>query len=871
MTPEVKQSLIENVLPKLKQNTELLNELLKNPDKTIGKLNQVFGLGQGDNLLKTNVKIEFLGSALNKFDDLPLSKLGTVNKNDIMPNILSQFTPDELKSFIGHSRLGGDDFIKNNKFFQDLNLYFKNNVVVPEGSALKFIVTDSAGRQIGDYTDIINDMNRTFKDELLKSVNAPNPAREASLVDNGQNFVELQRKGLSNDNAKNLKNILDDATARGVDVPGTVRKTLDDVEINGNLFDQKSLETIRSNVLDLVEGYQKSYMKSIENLKDAFGNIDPDSLAMVNQIYDPIFKQFGDINTELETILNIPAAEKIKIVSINDVPTVEELKTITKKYNIKLEGSDELENTLKLNAENPEEVQKQIDSVKETIRKNKEKAELVAQKQFDEATEAYKQKFSEWEANNKDIADLTPEQQKTRIEELKAKRDELVAKRKENAEKLKRNQENIVEIERRNKVTIEHDNYSLSKSQPDDFKYNKDSKVDYPQMYRQNGRKKQKLTLSEPFQNRFFNGVEIKEFITQTDLQGKVKALDWTAVPDKSFDDEIAKIDFQIGRTVVDPPKAPVRPDVTWVDNMDIEVSLVERKFKIQNWESQVRPPGKIINEEIPTVRLEDHIPDTVIRVKAIELPDGYINKPVILNPTNDFEYTFTIIADPIEKSKKPLQSALKKAIRKPKPKIPKDTQITAQKFKDWLEPNLPPRNPPPTPPPIQPPLGPVFTNRVAKILNNYFKTNIFSKLKVIRYKDICDNTIDINSEFLLRESNTAQNFIDSIVEEIIFSKAKPEDYLRLKAYEDVFMDIFEFPIIFEKSQIDNRMLEILMEQRRRGIEIDLTYLKNYINYENLNIFNQLNYQYLFSDFKKVETLLIHQIGIIQKNYAIIV
>jgi hypothetical protein len=844
-------------------------------------LNQVFGLGQGDNLLKTNVKIEFLESALNKFDDLPLSKLGSVNKNDIMPNILSQFTPDELKSFIGHSKFRfGDDFIKNNKFFQELNLYFKKNVVVPQGSALKFIVTDSAGRQIGDYTDIISDMNRTFKDELLKSVNAPNPAREASLVDNGQNFVELQRKGLSNDNAKNLQNILDDATKRGVDVPDTVRKTLGDVEINGNLFDQKSLETIRSNVLDLVEGYQKSYMKSIENLKDTLGNIDPDSLAMVNQIYEPIFKQFGDINKELENILNIPDVEKIKIVSINDVPTVEELQNITKKYNIKLEGSDELENTLKLNAEKPEEVQKQIDSVKETIRKNKEKAEAAATKQFDEATEAYKQKFSEWEANNKDIADLTPEQQKTRIEELKAKRDELVAKRKENAEKLKRNQENIVEIERKNKVTIKHDNYSLSPSEIDKSSpyVNKksvyyDPSVKYPNMYRETViRGQNKIVRIETLDAaKKINGVEFPEFIRLNDLQGKVKALDWTAVPDKSFDDEIAKIDFQIGRKVVDPPKAPVRPDVTWVDNMDIEVSLVERKFKIQNWEPQVRPPGKIINEEIPIVRLEDHIPDTVIRVKAIELPDGYINKPVILNPTNDFEYTFTIIADPIEKSKQPLKSAVKKAIRNPTPKIPKDTQITAQKFKDWLEPNLPPRNPPPTPPPIQPPLGPVFTNRVAHILNNYFKTNIFSKLKVIRYKDICDNTIDINSEFLLRESNNAQNFIDSIVEEIIFSKAKPEDFLRLKAYEDVFMDIFEFPIIFEKSQIDNRMLEILMEQRRRGIEIDLTYLKNYINYENLNIFNQLNYQYLFSDFKKVETLLIHQIGIIQKNYLIIV
>jgi hypothetical protein len=306
----------------------------------------------------------------------------------------------------------------------------------------------------------------------------------------------------------------------------------------------------------------------------------------------------------------------------------------------------------------------------------------------------------------------------------------------------------------------------------------------------------------------------------------------------------------------------------------------LERKLKITQWEVQTLSPYNLPSapkDPPPIIKPEIHIPDKTINVKTIELPNGFkeafANKSVTLNPTNDFEYLFTVIADPIETTAKaPLEKSTTLARRIKPEVIPKDTLIPAQKFKDWMDPYVARVDKPLDPNPLKIPfLAAKLTYRVTKAFNDYFKTNTFSSMKPIRYIDICDNVVSIDSEIMLRHSNNAQNFADAVVEEIMLNQPEPDDELRLRAYEDIFMDIYQFPVIFTKSQLDNRMVEMLMEQRRRGVVVDLEYAKKYISYENLNIMNQLNYQYLFSDFQKIENLLVHQISIIQKNHMVLV
>ena len=386
------------------------------------------------------------------------------------------------------------------------------------------------------------------------------------------------------------------------------------------------------------------------------------------------------------------------------------------------------------------------------------------------------------------------------------------------------------------------------------------------------------------FQNKWIgkNGLSNSNASTRLGLQAKILDINWDVFPDQQFIDDISALEDEIRRiqSIDPPPVAPTKPNFDKLESIDIQVQKLERKLKITQWEVQTLSPynlPSVPKDPPPIIKPEIHIPDKTINVKTIELPNGFqelvANKNVILNPTNDFEYLFTVIADPIETTAKaPLERSTTLARRIKPEVIPKDTLIPAQKFKDWMDPYVARVDKPLDPNPLKIPfLSAKLTYRVTKAFNDYFKTNTFSSMKPIRYIDICDNVVSIDSEIMLRHSNNAQNFVDAVVEEIMLNQPEPDDELRLRAYEDIFMDIYQFPVIFTKSQLDNRMVEMLMEQRRRGVVVDLEYAKKYISYENLNIMNQLNYQYLFSNFQKIENLLVHQISIIQKNHMVLV
>ena len=101
-----------------------------------------------------------------------------------------------------------------------------------------------------------------------------------------------------------------------------------------------------------------------------------------------------------------------------------------------------------------------------------------------------------------------------------------------------------------------------------------------------------------------------------------------------------------------------------------------------------------------------------------------------------------------------------------------------------------------------------------------------------------------------------------------ILDKKPVYDETRTLIYEDVFMELFDYPTKIEKSEIDNEMIAVLMEQ---GVAIDVEYMKKFVDYDKLSIYNKLNYQYLLNDFSKIQALLFSQINTIKKNHMVFV
>jgi hypothetical protein len=170
------------------------------------------------------------------------------------------------------------------------------------------------------------------------------------------------------------------------------------------------------------------------------------------------------------------------------------------------------------------------------------------------------------------------------------------------------------------------------------------------------------------------------------------------------------------------------------------------------------------------------------------------------------------------------------------------------------------------TPSPNLPPFR--LTYHLIYGLNKLFNTNEFSQFKTIKYRDVSNNQQEINTNIMLKQTQTPINFIQNCVSDLLNKKPEYEEN-RFVVYEEVFLDLFEYPTKIEKSEIDNEMITQLLEQRRRGVAIDIEYMKKYIDYNKLNIYNKLNYQYLLNDFTKIQGLLFGQINTIKNNHMI--
>jgi hypothetical protein len=240
-----------------------------------------------------------------------------------------------------------------------------------------------------------------------------------------------------------------------------------------------------------------------------------------------------------------------------------------------------------------------------------------------------------------------------------------------------------------------------------------------------------------------------------------------------------------------------------------------------------------------------------------------YVDPPV---PENNYEYLFQVISDP-DVARPPPVKKPKNLIENPIPPMQKRGSmnpdmlvgkgyVKSELMIKWVSMNINTL---------------IFRlgYRVIRTLNKLFNTNEFSKFRTIKYEDLSDNG-EIEPSIMLSPAVEPYNYIKTCAQDVLGKKSKIDD-TRLYVYQEIFMDIFEYPIKIQKSEIDNELIALLMEQRRRGIAIDLEYVRETIDYNNLSIYNKLNYQYLFDDFHKVQGLLFGQINTIRKNHMVFV
>jgi hypothetical protein len=161
-------------------------------------------------------------------------------------------------------------------------------------------------------------------------------------------------------------------------------------------------------------------------------------------------------------------------------------------------------------------------------------------------------------------------------------------------------------------------------------------------------------------------------------------------------------------------------------------------------------------------------------------------------------------------------------------------------------------------------------TYHLVYALNKFFNTDEFTEFKPIKFIGDDNKEQEINPNIMLKQNVEPQNFINTCVTDLLDKKPN-YDETRMLVYEDVFLDLFDYPTKIVKSEIDNEMIAVLMEQRRRGVAVDVEYMKKFVDYDKLSIYNKLNYQYLSNDFSKVQGLLFNQINIIKKNHMIFV
>jgi hypothetical protein len=818
----------------------------------------------------------------NQFTLFKLEVFGEVSRDaEYIPHLLKNLDAGQIKALknganreelirlLRGTQLDNVDGTYKTKFFENTREYLATKGVeikgLENGKYKIFLDQDDLTSVIEEFYDLKKidfEQKLVDGDLILEDININIPEIDPN--------ISFKQKKLSPDSLSKLQDVgINDLTP----------------DQKFNLFD----DNVRQGLIDKIELQKQS-------------------------LTDPIKKQkCQDAIDELKSIDNVSLNEKIFIDRPNPLPEFN-----YKPDDFKANEMNDIDNVKFFDNENnldrnllddvKEKVNQKSDGIDgELSQKQKDLEDLnkrndAKNKKYQEDLDDYNRKKLENETNKKKTDEYNQYQEKRK--ELEDKLNDAKEKQKANKEAYDKNIKARDEFYRKTqlKVKLDQNGNPITRKQLIDGKEIEIPEMDFIRTGKSNEVYVPNVSLGKDVKTKLTNGVfnyNEKNFtniyikfgnkgegysnIAKTNIRNQLLEIQWSKV-DKDFNPNlVGQIEDQIkGLDDVKPslpgdnldinrPTPPILEDPSelqkrlyiledqqkFVNNVKEDLAKVEKYEKLIGYKATTISP--------PPVKIEDVNLEIVTEIK-IDLTDLPKDPPKqIKTPTNNYEYLFQIFSDPEvprpKFDKQPIKQPIKKSpLFKPDsilkfPKIDDEFKILLPKTQmlKWIELN-------------QLSLFARFTYHVARDLNIFYNTNSFSQFKPITYNDPSGNKNEINSNIMLNKDLSPNNFIASCVDDLMNKNAKL-DINRILIYQDIFYDIFQYPIDVLKSEIDNQMVLTAMNRRNLELAIDLSYIENFIDKDNLNIYQKVNYQYLRQDMKSVQSLLNQQIQTIRKNY----
>lgn len=844
------------------------------------------------------------------FATIKLETFGAISRTnkEYIPNLLNRLTPDDIKQFRAVDAATSENFFKNvDEYLKaNANSYFSG---VKNGK-LSVVIGDN------DITGLLDEIYDVKKADLEVRIKDPNDLVLEDVVDEFDPTLKYNEKSLSPDNQQKLKEL-------GFSESSTDEAFKLDENEQFNLFD----EGTNNRLQEKIRKKQRALQAEIKAKLDSFKNGFVDRLRQ-QELIEPFERQIKKGNEVLDELMDINRTLPQHKKFVYQPPEVIGMNTNAQSFvDNGIDGVDQArlnglvdKNNSVVNTKGVEDMKgKMNDELTKandqlsTTKKQLEDAKrqnLLTEQKYKEDLKVYDENVLKSQSNQAELKDWeTKQQQIKQLEETKAKRlgekleyEESIkainARNNEIAEGFKsqtgmeiaKNPDGSIKTQRSpvgygnskqvkdvpvlkygsdqsdtlvrgKEVILDQKNITDPRTQISFTEASKSSAKPVGQLT-ENGGRKQVRTLSEV-----------------TNQANRVVFEPLPAV--KKFDD-IEELDNQIATLNALKPQIPsggtsvgTKPQLNLIDTKSIENSIeaLENKQKFINGVqrelenirtignfrgySAVPPvaPGPIVN---PVV-----IQDFTIPLNPVEFPKDLKPPVKIETPQNNYEYLFELLTDSKYRPDPPLKPR-KMAPHPPKMdiiprvKIPDEMKtISRVNMVEWVKINFPI-------------VGLRMAYHVIYGLNKFFNTDDFTQFKPIKYRNTNNVEQEVNHNIMLNRNVSPTNFIQTCVKDILDKKPIYEE-VRTAIYEDIFISLFQYPSKIEKSEIDNEMIAVLMEQRRRGIAIDVEYMKNFIDYDKLSIYNKLNYQYLSNDFIKVQGLLFNQINIVKKNHMVFV
>ena len=912
MVDELVGMMKNGELSNISKNIPAENVAKYNPDDMGDLVNNLVKNDNFKNMIATNpAKLDELKSLTKmtpeQFAKAKLSAFDGILKQrpDYLPNLMRGLKADDVKAFKG---LGAT--MENSDLFKQVDEFVKAKKLssnLENGKAVFKLDGE-------DVTGVMDEFTEVKKADIQAKLDDPNKmiTKELNPKSDVDPDIYYKEKSLSEVSQQKLKN--SDFNLDNVDNA-----------TKNNLYDDITNEKLVSQIQAHKAQIQVNYNNAKAN---AMKIIDPNNplaegaLKAIDDVYQPKLKACDDVLGELDEIKKVDPKQKLFVENTKPLydPKFVDQSTFAKNgvERVKADDLSKIVDTKKGDVDMDalkkaqDDVAKELDETDEAIVKNQK--EIDEANAFNDKIEAdYNKKLDEY---NDEVMKLEADynSKKPEYEANAKRRNELIEERKN----LQKQLDKIAEDKKYNNLQVEKFKQESGGAEI----LTKDGEIVYAnQKYGSRGYEKEELlpqilgtrktdgkrgviNLSNNQKNpNHWTNMELNPIgqAKSSDLiqlsNGRKNPIDHLSVPTnasyKKLKDtqdavralkarfrpievpkvDINALDLEIQRLT--PPKlGTIDPPVKGTKMVVPDPSILKQKKELledtakklseigkQNPMRKFRPtkpapPVPVDPQNIIQKKIE--IPIDPVRVSDVEVT---INP----DPKNNYEFLFTLYSDadyrpPSRFRKNPIEN---QPLDRPRPICPTNPSPTIADKEDMLKwikihqtyPGFPPLR---------------LVYHLIYGLNRLFNTNQFSKLKTMKYRDPSNNEQEINPEIMLKPTIEPTNFIQNCVNDLL--DKKPDfDETRFLIYEDVFIELFDYPIKIDKSEVDNQMIALLMDQRRRGISVDVEYMKRFVNYDRLNIQNKLNYQYLSNDFQKVQTLLFNQVNIIKKNHMVFV